>query len=55
MPLSRLTTFQETDAGGYIVAEGTPEQLSMVNTSYTGQHIRKVLSVEAVYNHSSRI
>jgi len=31
------------DAGGYVVAEETPEQVSMVNTSYTGQHIRRVL------------
>jgi excinuclease ABC subunit A len=40
------------DAGGYIVAEGTPELVSMVNTSYTGQHIRRVL-LEEVGNYSS--
>jgi len=32
------------DAGGRIVAEGTPEELSVCATSYTGQSLRKMLS-----------
>lgn len=31
------------DRGGNIVAIGTPEELSMINNSYTGEYIRKVL------------
>lgn len=31
------------DAGGRIVATGTPEQVSRVSTSYTGQYLKKVL------------
>ncbi len=30
-------------AGGYIIAQGTPEQISKVSTSYTGQYLKKVL------------
>lgn len=30
-------------AGGYIVAEGTPEQVAQVEASYTGQFLRKIL------------
>ena len=29
--------------GGWIVAEGTPEEVSRVAKSYTGQYLRKVL------------
>jgi len=29
--------------GGYIVAEGTPEQVAKVETSYTGRYLREVL------------
>ena len=29
--------------GGYIVAEGTPEQIAKVEKSYTGQYLKKVL------------
>ena len=32
------------DAGGTIVAEGTPEQVAANEASYTGQYLRKVLS-----------
>jgi excinuclease ABC subunit A len=32
------------DAGGWIVAEGTPEEVAEVSESYTGQFLRKVLS-----------
>jgi excinuclease ABC subunit A len=28
------------DRGGYIVAEGTPEQICDQDVSYTGQHLR---------------
>jgi excinuclease ABC subunit A len=31
------------DAGGYIVAEGTPEQIAQVESSYTGQFLKKAL------------
>ncbi len=31
------------DNGGQIVAKGTPEEVSMVETSYTGQYLKKVL------------
>jgi excinuclease ABC subunit A len=33
------------DAGGYLVAEGTPEEVSRVGKSYTGQYLRKTLDV----------
>lgn len=32
------------DAGGYIMAEGTPEEISMVVESYTGMFLKKELS-----------
>jgi excinuclease ABC subunit A len=32
------------DAGGYIIAEGTPEQVAQVEGSYTGQFLRDVLN-----------
>jgi len=31
------------DAGGYIIARGTPEQVAKVKESYTGQYLKKVL------------
>jgi excinuclease ABC subunit A len=34
------------DAGGRIVAEGTPEHVAAVRTSYTGQFVRRALSPE---------
>lgn len=36
------------DEGGYIVAEGTPEEISTVEASYTGQFLRKVIDKEEV-------
>jgi excinuclease ABC subunit A len=33
------------EAGGYIVAEGTPEQIAQVEASYTGQFLREILQV----------
>jgi excinuclease ABC subunit A len=36
------------DAGGRIVAEGTPEEVAAVAASYTGQYLRRVLSRNAV-------
>ena len=36
------------DAGGEIVAEGTPEQVARVEKSYTGQFLRRVLDREAI-------
>jgi excinuclease ABC subunit A len=33
-------------AGGYIIAEGTPEQVAENETSYTGQFLREVLGVK---------
>ncbi|MBQ9958743.1 MAG: ATP-binding cassette domain-containing protein, partial [Oscillospiraceae bacterium] len=32
------------DGGGYIVAEGTPEDIAACEASYTGQFLKKVLS-----------
>ena len=34
------------DEGGYIVAEGTPEQVAQVEGSYTGQLLKRVLNEE---------
>ena len=34
------------DAGGRIVAEGTPEDVASVRSSYTGQFLRRALSAE---------
>jgi excinuclease ABC subunit A len=31
------------EAGGYVVAEGTPEQVAQVEASYTGMYLRRVL------------
>ncbi len=31
------------DAGGYIVAEGTPEKVAKNTKSYTGQFLKKIL------------
>jgi excinuclease ABC subunit A len=33
------------DAGGYVVAEGTPEEVAKVTRSYTGQVLKHVLAV----------
>jgi excinuclease ABC subunit A len=32
------------DAGGQVVAQGTPEAVAKVKASYTGQHLRKILA-----------
>jgi excinuclease ABC subunit A len=34
------------DRGGEVIAEGTPEQVALVEASYTGQYLRKVLPEE---------
>jgi len=31
------------DAGGYVVAEGTPEQVAQIKESYTGKFLRQML------------
>jgi excinuclease ABC subunit A len=36
------------DEGGYIVAQGTPEQIAQVASSYTGMFLRRLPEVEAV-------
>jgi excinuclease ABC subunit A len=33
------------DAGGFIVAEGTPEQVAEIESSYTGQFLKGILPV----------
>jgi len=33
------------EKGGYIVTEGTPEQIARVKKSYTGQYLRKILNI----------
>ncbi|HUV91476.1 MAG TPA: excinuclease ABC subunit UvrA [Anaerolineales bacterium] len=35
------------DRGGYIVAEGTPEEVCALDDSYTGQHLRPFVCVKA--------
>jgi excinuclease ABC subunit A len=40
------------DRGGMIVAQGTPEEVSKVAKSYTGQYLKKILEKEA--HHSKR-
>jgi excinuclease ABC subunit A len=35
------------DAGGYLVAAGTPEQVARVPESYTGQHLNRLLTAAA--------
>ena len=46
------------DRGGWVIAEGTPEQVAEIETSYTGQFLRRVLeratSEEAVSSHPRR-
>jgi excinuclease ABC subunit A len=42
------------DAGGEVVAEGTPEQVAEVEVSYTGQLLKRVLSKEARGNGAMR-
>ncbi|MEX0878008.1 MAG: excinuclease ABC subunit UvrA [Candidatus Spechtbacterales bacterium] len=32
------------DEGGYVVAQGTPQEVSKIKNSYTGQYLRKVLN-----------
>ena len=32
------------DAGGYVIAEGTPEEIAGNESSYTGQYLRKILA-----------
>ena len=34
---------QGGDEGGYIVTEGTPEEVAQVPQSYTGQYLKKML------------
>ena len=31
------------EGGGWIVAEGTPEEISRVQKSYTGQYLKEIL------------
>lgn len=33
------------EKGGYIVTEGTPEQIARVKKSYTGQYLKKILNI----------
>jgi excinuclease ABC subunit A len=35
------------DAGGYLVAAGTPEHIASVESSHTGQHLRRILEAAA--------
>lgn len=41
--------------GGYIVAEGPPEQVAQVDSSYTGRFLRKILGMEQQVSMSSRV
>ena len=31
------------DAGGYVIAEGTPEEVAGIESSFTGQYLRRIL------------
>jgi excinuclease ABC subunit A len=31
------------DGGGYVIAQGTPEQVAQVKESYTGQYLKRYL------------
>ena len=42
------------ERGGYIVAEGTPEQVAQVDASYTGQFLRRVLRRSAPSRNGQR-
>jgi len=33
------------EKGGYVVAKGTPEQVSKVKASYTGKYLKEVLKI----------
>jgi excinuclease ABC subunit A len=35
------------ERGGYVVGTGTPEEIAEIEDSYTGQFLRKILSMEA--------
>lgn len=39
------------DAGGYIIAEGSPERIAQIDESYTGQFLSKVLSASTLQVH----
>jgi len=34
------------EAGGRLIAEGTPEEVALVDESYTGQYLRRALPPE---------
>ncbi len=34
------------DAGGEVIAQGTPEEVALVDTSYTGQYLKTILSAD---------
>ena len=36
------------DAGGLVVAQGTPEEVAQVKASYTGRYLAKVLSGQSL-------
>jgi excinuclease ABC subunit A len=36
------------EAGGYVIAQGTPEEVAQMDTSYTGQFLRHVLDGQAI-------
>jgi excinuclease ABC subunit A len=42
------------DAGGYVIATGTPEQIAQVEASYTGQALRQVLAVGRTNAYATR-
>jgi excinuclease ABC subunit A len=41
------------DAGGCIVAQGTPEQVAQVKASYTGQYLQHVLGMASTVRRAS--
>jgi excinuclease ABC subunit A len=42
------------DAGGYVIATGTPEQVAQNDASYTGQALRSVLAAGRAHAYATR-
>jgi excinuclease ABC subunit A len=42
------------EAGGYVIATGTPEQIAQVEASYTGQALREVLKAGRSHAYAAR-
>jgi hypothetical protein len=43
------------DAGGHVVAVGTPEQVARNSTSHTGKYLARVLNARNGANHTNHL